>query len=82
MIDQIGIALCGVTAIFLTQSKQEKYRKFACLFGLSSQPFWFYSAFTHQQWGIFFVSFLYTLAWMKGIWGFWIVPYLQKKLDL
>lgn len=34
MIDQIGITLTGVTAIFLTQSKHEWLRRYACLFGL------------------------------------------------
>jgi hypothetical protein len=68
MIDQIGIACTGVTAIFLTQSKQEKLRRFACLFGLAGQPFWMYSTYKTAQWGILALTALYTIAWAKGVW--------------
>jgi hypothetical protein len=75
MIDQIGIALTGVTAIFLTQSKNEWLRRYACLFGMAGQPFWFYAAFTAEQWGILALNFLYAAAWAKGIWQHWVVPH-------
>jgi hypothetical protein len=74
MIDQIGIALTGVTAIFLSQCKAEWLRKYACLFGMAGQPFWFYAAITAEQWGIVVLNCLYTLAWGKGIWTHWIKP--------
>lgn len=74
MIDQIGIALTGVTAIFLTQSKTEKLRRYACLFGLAGQPFWIYSALAAHQWGVLALTVLYTLAWWKGVWTHWIKP--------
>lgn len=73
-LDQIAIAFTGVTAIFLSQSKSERLRKYACLFGLASQPFWFYATFTAQQWGIFALCFLYTFSWARGVWNFWIAP--------
>lgn len=72
MIDQIGIALCGVTAIALTQCKQDWLRRYACLFGMAGQPFWLYAAYSAEQWGIFGISFLYALAWGSGIWQHWI----------
>jgi hypothetical protein len=74
MIDQIGIALTGVTAVFLTQSKAEPLRRYACLFGMAGQPFWFYAAITAEQWGIVVLNCLYTLAWGKGIWTHWLAP--------
>lgn len=78
MIDQIAIGLLGVTAIFLSQSANPDVRKYACLFGLCSQPFWFYATFTAHQWGIFFLSFLYTISWMRGIWLYWVKPSWQS----
>jgi hypothetical protein len=72
MIDQVGIAFTGVTAIFLTQSKQERLRRYACLFGIAGQPFWFWSAITAEQWGVTVLCCLYTLAWAKGVWQHWI----------
>ena len=74
MIDQIGISLTGVTAIFLTQVKQESLRRYACLFGMAGQPFWFWSAISAKQWGIVFVTGLYTVAWAKGLYTYWLKP--------
>ena len=67
MIEQIAIAATGVTAIWLTQSKNSKTRRFACLFGLAGQPFWFWSAVEAEQWGIFVLCCFYTLAWARGV---------------
>lgn len=36
--EQIAIALTGVVAIWLSQDKRERWRKYACLFGLVGQP--------------------------------------------
>jgi hypothetical protein len=78
MIDQIGIALTGVTAIFLTQSKREYLRRYACLFGMAGQPFWFWSAISAEQWGVTALCVLYSLAWAKGCWQHWVAPMLAE----
>lgn len=74
MIAQIGIALFGVVAIWLSQSTHEHQRRYACLFGLASQPFWFWSAYTAQQWGIFALCALYAASWLRGFYQHWIKP--------
>jgi hypothetical protein len=74
VIEQVAIAFTGVTAIFLTQSRSEKARKFACLFGLVGQPFWIYAAWAASQWGILLLTAFYTTAWAKGVWTHWIKP--------
>lgn len=73
MIAQIFIAIFGVTAVALTQSVLESRRRWAPVFGLIGQPFWFYSAWETQQWGIFALCVLYTLTWAKGFYTSWIV---------
>lgn len=77
MIAQIGIALFGVIAIWLSQDKNEDRRKYACLFGLAGQPFWFWGAFSAEQWGIFSLCILYTAAWFKGFKQHWL-PRITK----
>lgn len=77
--DQIGIMLFGVTAVFLSQSKNEWLRKHACFFGLAGQPFWFYATYNAEQWGIFAMCFLYTFSWLRGLWNFWIKPALDAR---
>jgi hypothetical protein len=79
VIDQIGIALTGVVAIFLTQSKHDWLRRYACLFGVAGQPFWFYSSISAHQWGITFINCLYLAAWMKGVWTHWIQPRSKRE---
>ncbi|MFK3845326.1 hypothetical protein [Stenotrophomonas sp. NPDC078853] len=74
MIEQIAIAATGVTAIWLTQSKHEGVRRFACLFGLAGQPFWFASAISAEQWGIVVLCCFYTVAWARGAWNNWLSP--------
>ena len=69
--DQIFIALTGLTAVFLSQS-HPNHQRYACLFGLAGQPFWFYTTYTNEQWGIFLLSFAYTYAWFIGFKKYWI----------
>jgi hypothetical protein len=70
--EQIAIALFGVTAIFMSQSPSAEIRRYACVFGIIGQPFWFYSAYQAQQWGIFALCFLYSWAWGKGFVTHWL----------
>lgn len=78
MMEQIAIAVFGVVAVFLTQDSRDNVRKFACIFGLLSQPFWFYATWKAEQWGIFALCFLYLLSWMRGLWNFWIKPWVAR----
>lgn len=72
--EQIAIAFTGVTAIWLSQSKEENWRRFACLFGLAGQPFWFWAAISAEQWGIFVLCCLYTISWARGVLNNWVRP--------
>lgn len=64
-LDQIGITLSGVIAIWLTQDKRATWRRWACIFGVFAQPFWFYAAWKAEQWGIFAMCMLYSYAWAR-----------------
>src|SRR5262245_29182664 len=78
-LDQIGIALCGVVAVWLTQDKREGWRRWACIFGMLGQPFWFYAAWSAEQWGIFALCMLYAYAWARGLWANWLSPYFESR---
>jgi len=73
---QVAIAFTGLTAVFLTQTP--RWARWACWFGLAGEPAWFYSAWTAHQWGIFTLAFLYTFAWGKGVWTYWLAPYMLR----
>ena len=71
MIEQVGIAVCGITTVYLSQDLRESRRKWACIFGLLAQPFWFCSAFEAGQWGILILTGIYTLGWLRGVRNHW-----------
>jgi len=71
VIEQLGIALFGVTAVFLSQDEREEYRRWACIAGLAGQPFWFYATWHAGQWGMFALCFLYALSWARGVRTYW-----------
>jgi hypothetical protein len=74
VISQIGIVFFGVLAAWLTQQANDNRKKYACIFGLISQPFWFYSAIESDQWGICLLSIIYTLVWLIGFKNYWVKP--------
>jgi nicotinamide riboside transporter PnuC len=69
-IAQIGIAIFGVLGILLVARKN----KWGFVFGLLSQPFWFITSYINKQWGVFFLSIIYT-----GSWGYGIYNWFRKK---
>lgn len=72
MIDQIAIAVTGATAVWCSQDRRERVRRWACILGTIGQPAWFYAAWTAEQWGILATCVLYTYAWLRGVWTYWI----------
>lgn len=72
MVEQIGIGLFSVTAIFFANCTADRWRRWASVFGLASQPFWFVATYQAQQWGIFALSFIYAALWARGFYSFWI----------
>jgi nicotinamide riboside transporter PnuC len=74
-IAQIGLTIFGVTAIILVAKKN----KWGFVFGLLSQPFWFITSFVNKQWGVFFVSIIYTFSWLFGIYE-WFFKSKRTKL--
>lgn len=71
MIEQTIIALTELLAIFMLQSESYQKRKYAPLFGLLGQPFWFYASYIANQWGAFILCFFFTIAWLKMIKTYW-----------
>lgn len=71
MIAQIAIAIFGVAAVWLSQSPRLHEQRWAGVFGLISQPFWFYATWTAGQWGMFALCFVFTWAWARGVHTYW-----------
>jgi hypothetical protein len=69
---QLIIFATGAVAIWLSQDERESYRRYSCVFGLIGQPFWFYTSWQAEQWGIFVLAFCYTWAWIRGVRLYWL----------
>jgi nicotinamide riboside transporter PnuC len=80
MIDQVAIFMTGIVAVWLSQDEKPERRKYACLFALVGQPFWFYASYQASQWGVMILSIFYTIAWAKGFYLYWIKPHKQSRL--
>ncbi|MGJ7542463.1 hypothetical protein [Variovorax sp. LT1R16] len=44
-LDQIAIPILGALAAWGSQERRESWRRWACIFGIVGQPFWFYASF-------------------------------------
>lgn len=80
MISQIAIMIFGASAIWFVGRKEE-WKRWGYILGILGQPFWFYSSFQSEQWGIFAMCFIYTYSWGQGILNYWIRPRLENKQD-
>ena len=64
---QVAIALMGGLAAWLSFSPTPTHKVRAAWIGLCAQPFWLYSTFEAQQWGMFAVALVYTAAFVRGL---------------
>jgi hypothetical protein len=60
---QIAIALLGTSSIFMVSLDNN----WGYVLGLASQPFWYVTSYHHKQWGVFGLSFIYTISWGIGV---------------
>lgn len=60
---QLWIAVFGVLAIFFVAHNHT----LGPVFGLISQPAWLATAYTHRQWGIYFLTLVYTILWLYAL---------------
>ena len=70
-IDQIFILILSPISIRLLAGKTKRLRTYGCIIGLLSQPFYHWSTFVNDQWGMFIVSIWYTYAFCVGIKNNW-----------
>lgn len=72
IIAQVVIFVFGVGAIYLVNDPRPKVSRYGCLVALVAQPAWFYTTFSHHQWGMFAASLFYGYSWSRGFYYQWI----------
>lgn len=65
------ILILSASSIWLV-TREEDWKKYGYPIGLASQPFWAYSSFVNEQWGIFALTLFYTYSWSQGIYNYFI----------
>lgn len=60
---------CG--AIWLLAQKGALIR-WGYIVGMIGQPLWFYTTYTHGQWGMFLTTCWFTYCYYKGIKNYWL----------
>lgn len=70
--EQYAIMALGPIAAWLTQDTRAAWRRWACIFGLLSQPFWFYACWESRQAGMLLMTGIYTIVWARGIVSYWL----------
>lgn len=68
--NQYGIAVFGLTALWLTFHRHPLCRKWSPIVGLCGQPFWLMG--TWGQWGMFALSCAYTFVYICGAFNQWV----------
>jgi hypothetical protein len=74
VISQAFLLAFSLTGVYFSASKHHRDLRWASVFGLLAQPFWFYQTYTHGQWGIFALSFAFTALYLKGFYIYWLKP--------
>lgn len=82
IISQLGILVFGVPAVWLMSQSESRKRRWGVILGCCSQPFWFMSiSIDWQHLGILGLCFLYTCAWVHGVWLMWFKPKIRPEKD-
>ena len=81
IIAQIFAVILGCWSMWLVNQKHKDHpnKKWACILGLISEPFWMYTLLYHGQYIAIIVKLFYTYSWCVGIYNFWIKSYLKNR---
>lgn len=69
--NQLLIAVFGLTSIWMALGNNPRLRKWAPIIGLCGQPAWAWLAWETKGWGLGLLVAAYTLIYIRGIWVQW-----------
>jgi len=65
--NQLLIAIFGLTSITFAMGKNARLRQWAPVIGLVGQPFWFMATVPTEQWGMVALCVAYTAVYINGV---------------
>lgn len=72
MMSQWWVTLFGLSALFMMQLHDTRWRRWGVIMGLIGQPAWYIQLTIHDQFGMLPVFFGYSSVWLYGFWNLWI----------
>lgn len=72
MVDQIAIFVFGLAAIWLVNDPRSRVARWGSVCGLIAQPFWYWTTYSHEQWGMLASCPIYTWSWARGFYYSWL----------
>jgi len=72
VLSQVLIGGLGIASVMLVTSKDEGLRRLAAPLALLAEPFWFYTAYINEQWGILLLTLIYTFRWTQVFIRDWV----------
>ena len=73
--EQLGIAVFGLTALWLAMGNNPTGRRWAPVVGLAGQVFWAWFALKTNAWGLGVLVIAYTVVYLRGAWLQWGAPH-------
>ena len=72
-LEQIGIAVFGLAALWMGLGNNVTARKWAPIVGLLGQPFWAVFAWKTGSWALAVLVPAYSAVYLRGVWVQWKV---------
>lgn len=69
--EQLGMAVFGLTAMWMAMGHSARLRRWAPIVGLAGQPFWAAYAWDTQGWGLAILVIAYSGVYIRGAWLQW-----------
>jgi hypothetical protein len=64
---QAWIFVTGALSVWLIANPFSHYHRLGCWIGLLGQPCWLWATYQQSQWGMFALTLIYSLSFIKGI---------------
>lgn len=78
---QLGLAVFGLSALWMAMSTSAAQQKWAPVMGLAGQVFWSLYAWQKQSWGIAVLVVAYTIVYTRGAWMKWIRSNAKENIN-
>jgi len=67
LVSQVMIPFTGLVSVYLAGSPNPRTRMYSGICGLLGEPFWFTTAYIHNQVGVMILAGVYAISWTRVV---------------